>query len=128
MSFSFVNPQNQLWKEHKIAKTHARILEKITSLPNEIRKDKNNMELLTMICCCVENSIDNSNKQQKLKIDTKDLVFKIINSLYNQVSPQDLETISKNIEYLHDNGKIIKYSAWYIIGSNVIDWIKKKVK
>jgi hypothetical protein len=128
MSFSFINPQNGLWRDAKIAKTHSRILEKIMSLPAEVRKDKHNMELLTMICCCIENSIDNKNKKQKMKIDKKDICIKILVSLFVSISPADIETISKNIEYLHDNEKIVKYNKWFIIGSCIIDWVKKKVK
>jgi hypothetical protein len=128
MSFSFVNPQNGLWRDAKIAKTHSRILDKIMSLPVEVRKEKFNMELLTMICCCIENSIDNTDKKPKMKIDKKDICIKVLVSLFTSISPNDIETISKNIEYLHDNGKIVKFSKWYIIGSTVIDWLKKKVK
>lgn len=127
MSFSFINPKNQLWKDAKISKVHQRILEKISSMPSEVRKDKFNMEMLTMICCMVEHSINNKDKKDKLKIDKKDLVIKIMCSLFGTLTPQDLESISKNIEYLHDNDKIVKYSFWIVIGSSCWDWFKKKV-
>ncbi len=127
MPFSFISPKNALWREAKVAKTHQRILEKITSLPDVIRKDRYNMELLKMVCCLVENSIDNKGKKDKLKIDKKDLVCQIYSSLFSSLTPQDIETISKNIEYLHDNEQIIKYSAWVIVSSNIIEWFKKKV-
>ncbi len=32
-TFSFIKPRNGLWKEAKIAKVHARILDTITNLP-----------------------------------------------------------------------------------------------
>ena len=127
MSFSFINPKNQLWKDAKISKTQQRILEKISSMPAEVRKDKFNMEMLTMICCMVEHSINNKDKKDKLKIDKKDLVIRIMCSLFGTLTPQDIETISKNIEYLHDNDKIAKYSLAVVIASGCWDWIKKKV-
>jgi hypothetical protein len=127
MSFSFINPKNQLWKEAKISKVHQRILEKISSMPSEVRKDKFNMEMLTMICCMIEHSIDNKDKKDKLKIDKKDLAIRIMASLFGTLTPQDIETISKNIEYLHDNDKIVKYSFWIVIASGCWDWFKKKV-
>jgi len=127
MGFSFINPRNQLWKDAKISKTHQKILDKITSLPSEVRQDKNNMELLTMVCCMVEHSIDNKEKKDKLKIDKKDLVLKIYNSLYGNLTPQDLDTINKNIEYLHDNNQIIKYHFITVLTAGCIEWFKKKV-
>lgn len=127
-SFSYINPQNQLWKEAKISKVHQRILEKITSMPDVIRKDKFNMELLTMICCMIENSINNTGKKEKMRINKKDLAIKVVVSLFGTVTPQEIESIAKNIEYLHDNDKIVKYSAWVVVTSTVIDWLKKKVK
>ena len=127
MSFSFINPKNQLWKDAKISKVHQRILEKISSMPSEVRKDKFNMEMLTMICCMIEHSINNKDKKDKLKIDKKDLAIRIMASLFGTLTPQDIETISKNIEYLHDNDKIVKYSFWIVIASCCWDWFKKKV-
>jgi len=46
-SFSFIKPQNGLWKDAKIAKVHGRILDTITNLPAEIRENKHNMELVS---------------------------------------------------------------------------------
>jgi translation initiation factor 2B subunit (eIF-2B alpha/beta/delta family) len=126
-SFSFIRPQNQLWKEAKISKTHQRILERITSLPQEIRKDKFNMELLKMVCCMIEHSIDNTGKKEKMKIDKKGLAVQVLNSLFDSLSPQDINTIITNIEYLHDNNHIIKYHWSKVVISSCADWFKKKV-
>lgn len=81
-----------------------------------------------MICCMIENSINNTGKKEKMRIDKKDLAIKVVVSLFGTVTPQEIESIAKNIEYLHDNDKIVKYSAWVVITSTVIDWLKKKVK
>lgn len=125
-SFAFINPKNGLWKEAKISKTHQKILDKITSMPQEIRKDKFNMELLTMICCMIEHAINNKDKKEKLKIDKKALALQVVSSLFGNVTPSDIETLSKNIEYLHDNDQIQKYPLWKIATSCFIDWAKKK--
>jgi len=127
-SFAFINPKNQLWKSAKIAKVHQRILERLTDLPDVIRKDKHNMELLLMICNMVENSINNTNKKDKLKIDKKSLAIQVLGSLFGEMRPEDIETISKNIEYLHDNNQIVKFSVWTILTANLLDWTKKKLK
>jgi uncharacterized protein YejL (UPF0352 family) len=127
-SFAFINPKNQLWKSAKIAKVHQRILERLTDLPDVIRKDKHNMELLLMICNMVENSINNTDKKDKLKIDKKSLAIQVLGSLFGEMRPEDIETISKNIEYLHDNNQIVKFSVWTILTANLLDWTKKKLK
>lgn len=116
-----------LKKEAKIAKVHSQILEKITSLPVEVRKDKMNMELLKVICCCVENSINNTGKKEKMKINKKELVIKVIVSLFGSINSTDIETIEKNIEYLVDNNQIIKYNAFTIITATCLSWLKKKL-
>lgn len=126
-SFSYINPSNQLKKEAKISKIHAVVLEKLLALPVEIRGDKMNMELLKLICCCVENSINNTNKKEKMKINKKDLVIKILNSLFGKVNNVELDTIDKNIEYLIDNNQIIKYNSLVVLSSSLFSWVKKKL-
>lgn len=127
-SFSFIKPQNGLWKDAKIAKVHSRILETLTNLPHEIRENKHNMELVSLVCNMIENcGINNSNKVDKLKIDKKTLLIQIYKSLYGNLTPQDIDTLQKNIEFLHDNGHIIKHPVWKLCMFSVVDWIKRKV-
>lgn len=127
-TFSFIKPQNGLWKDAKIAKVHARILGRITDLPHEIRENRHNMELVSLICNMIENSgIHNEDKTEKLKIDKKLVLIQIYKSLYGNLSPQDVETLQKNVEFLHDNHHIIKYSTIKLCAYGVIDWIKRKV-
>jgi len=127
-TFSFIKPQNGLWKDAKIAKVHARILERITNLPHEIRENKHNMELVSLVCNMIENSgISNSDKTDKLKIDKKVLLIQIYKSLYGQLLPQDIDTLDKNVEFLHDNGHIIKHAAWKLCAYSVVEWFKRKV-
>jgi translation initiation factor 2B subunit (eIF-2B alpha/beta/delta family) len=127
-SFAFLKPANQLWKDAKISKVHKRILERITDMPHEIRENKHNMELLSLICNMIENSgIKNREKNDKLKIDKKQLLIQIYKSLYGNLTPQDCEILSKNIEFLHDNNHIVTH-AWYrLVTSCLVDWLKRKV-
>lgn len=127
-SFSFLKPANGLWKDAKIAKVHKRILERITDLPHEIRENKHNMELVSLICNMIENSgIHNKSKSDKLKIDKKMLLIQIFKSLYGNLSPQDCDTLDKNVEFLHDNGHIVLHPTWKICVYGVADWFKRKV-
>jgi len=127
-SFSFMKPANGLWKDAKIAKVHKRVLERLTDLPHEIRQNKHNMELLSLVANMVENcGIDNKTKSDKLRIDKKGLVIMIYKSLYGELTPNDCEVISKNIEFLHDNNHLIKHSTWKVFLYCVGDWFKRKI-
>jgi hypothetical protein len=127
--FSFMKPANGLWRDAKIAKVSSRILERLTDLPKEVRENKHNMELLSLVCNMIENSgIDNhAMKNAKLKIDKKSLLCQIYSSLYGNLSPADCELLSKNIEFLHDNGHIVKLSSWQMFAYCIAGWFKRKV-
>jgi len=128
-SFSFFKPANGLWKEAKISKVHSRILQRLTDLPAEVRKDKHNMELLSLVCNMIENSgIENGKKKnEKLKIDKKNLLIQIYSSLYGNLSPGDCELLSKNVDFLIDNEHIIKLGSWKMMAMSVAEWFKRKV-
>lgn len=126
-SFAFIKPKNGLWKEAKIAKVQAQILDRITSLPEVVRRDRFNMELILMICLCIEQKIDNSDKKDKLKIDKKVVAVQILQSLFGQLKPDDIKTITDHIEYLHDHGEIVRIPWWKMIPAFVIDWLRKKL-
>ena len=125
-SFVHIKPQNTLYRDYKIQKTQKRILDKITDLPAEIR-NKHSTELLKMVCNCIEASIDNKDKSNKMKIDKKLVCVQIYSTLFGNITPADLEVIAKNIEYLHDNNQIIKYSFWKVATATAWNWIKSKL-
>ena len=125
-TFAHIKPQNTLYRDYKIQKTQKRILEKITDLPQEIR-NKHSMELLKMVCNCIEASIDNKGKSAKMRIDKKVFLCQIYSSLFGNITSADLETIAKNVEYLHDNGEIIKYSFWHVATATAWSWLKSKL-
>jgi DNA replication protein DnaD len=123
-----MKPANGLWKEAKIAKIQHRVLERLTELPLEVRANKHNMELLSLVCNLIENAgINNKEKGDKLKIDKKQLLIQVYNSLYGSITPADCEILSKNIEFLHDNGHIVKHATWKMVFYCVGDWFKRKV-
>lgn len=126
-SFAFIKPQNGLWKEAKIHKVQTQILDRITNLPEPIRRDKFNMELLLMICLMIEQKIDNKDKSDKLKIDKKLVAVQIIQSLFGQLKPDDIKTITDHIEYLHDHGAIYRIPWYKMIPAFIVDYLKKKL-
>lgn len=126
--FAFIKPQNGLWKEAKIAKVQTQILDRITNLPEPIRRDKFNMELILMICLMIEQKINNKDKKDKLKIDKKLIAVQVIQSLFGQLRPEDIKTITDHIEYLHDHGEIVKIPWWKLVPAFIVDWLAKKLK
>lgn len=126
-TFSFLKPANGLWKDAKIAKVRERILCRVTDIPHEARDNKHSAELLLLVCNMIEHSVDNKGKKDKLKIDKKCLLISIFKSLFGELSPTDCEMLSKNIEFLHDNGHIHKESFWKVCAYGLVDLIKRKV-
>lgn len=126
-TFSFLKPANQLWKDSKIAKVKGRILERVTDIPHEARDNRHSTELLLLVCNMIEHSIDNKGRKDKLKIDKKCLLVEIYKGLFGNISPADCEMLSKNIEFLHDNGHIHRQPRWKVCVYGMVDWVKRKV-
>lgn len=126
--FAFIKPKNGLWKEAKIAKVQSQILDRITNFPEPIRRDKFNMELILMICLMIEQKIDNTGKKDKMKIDKKLIAIQIIQSLFGQLRPEEIKTITDHIEYLHDHGEIVKIPWYKAVPAFLYEWAVKKLK
>jgi len=126
-TFSFLKPANGLWKDAKMAKVKARILERVTDIPHEARNNKHSAELMLLVCNMIEHSVDNKGKKDKLKIDKKCLMIEIFKSLFGELSPNDCEILCKNIEFLHDNGHIHRQPTWKICAYGLVDWLKRKI-
>jgi hypothetical protein len=100
------------------------IIEKVSNIPNYIDL-KNNLELLKLVCICIEHSIDN--KKLNVKIDKKDIVYQVYKKVYANMTPQDLINIGSNVEYLWENGQIKKKKISSIIKHCTIDWLKRRL-
>jgi hypothetical protein len=87
---------------------------------------KNSMELLHLVVTLIENLIDNKNKSDKKKVNKLNVLHDIYNKLFGNLSPQDLNIINQNIEYLLDNKLIKKYSFLKRIYKNFKYWLEKK--
>jgi len=126
-TFAFVKPIHGLYKEAKIAKVEARILDRITNMPECVRSDKHSIELLLMICTMIENAIDNGGKKDKKKIDKKLLAIQVMSKLFGNLKPDDINSIGASIEFLHDTAQIVKFPVWKILSANFMSWVQKKL-
>lgn len=123
-SLCYVNPKNSLARSAKFSKTVDKIVCKATEVPDHI-KYKLDLEFLTMICVMVEHLIDN--KKEIVKVDKKDVVFTVYGKLFGALTPNDLQVINSNIQYLFENGKIKQKGIIKVVSSSIWDWIKRKI-
>jgi hypothetical protein len=123
-NFCYINPKNSLAKDAKINGLVTKIIQKVGEIPSH-QEYKGNMELLKMVCLMVEHAIDNS--KTKIKIDKKEIVFSVYTRLWNGFTPLEIKALDANIQYLHENGQIIKKGIWSVIKHSVCDWFSRKI-
>jgi hypothetical protein len=123
-SFFYVNPKNSLSKNIKLSKIVNQISEKISDIP-DFRKFQNDLELLKMCCVMVEHAVNN--KEEKTKIDKKDIVFQVYIKTFGTLSPDKLKDIDNNIQYLWENGQIVKKKFWTVFKHSLCDWFERKI-
>lgn len=121
----YIKPKNTLKKRDKKQKIINAIKEKVTGLHNYQALRNNNSfdpELILMICNCVENSI-----KKHAGIDKKEFVIDILNSIYVNLNPQEIEYVKSQCQYNFDNELIEVISTVYKAGSILYNYIKSKL-
>ena len=84
------------------------IVDKLTAEIPDILDLKLSPELTSLVANTVEATIPNGNKYN---IDKKKLVTDILDKIFN-LSEDEKKQISVQIDFLFDNGKILKLSNW----------------
>ena len=86
------------------------------SVPNLVTLAKD-LELLKLVCLCVENTV-----KKKHKLDKKEIVMSIMKTCFPILSDAELKVIESNIEVLHQNKLIKKVTyakkLWRYVFSN----------
>ena len=98
------------------------ILTKISKIP-ELQKLRLNVELTLLVCNIIENSINSNSKYHK--IDKKQLVVDIFSQAFN-LNPAEIQLLKDQIEFLYNNGAIIKISKIKKFFSSITNLLKKK--
>jgi len=75
----------------------------------------------------VEHGIDNSGRKDGTKIEKKDIVFQVITRMWAGTTPGELKSIDANIQFLWENGFIVRRSRWKVIKHSFCDWIHRKI-
>jgi hypothetical protein len=83
------------------------------------------MELLKMVCSILEQEVDN--KKNKIKIDKKDIVFRVWNRLFDSMKPSDIKDLEANIQYLWENGQIKRKAFLKVCVACVCDWVRRRI-
>lgn len=124
-NFVWIKPKNKLSKDIKIKTLISKIIERVGDIP-QYHEYRGNQELLKLVCSIVENEINN--KDKKNKIDKKDIVMQCYVSLFNdKMTPTELKSIGDNIEFMVENGLILKRIGCHIRVYEVFkDWVIKK--
>lgn len=123
--FAYIQPKNGLAKDAEIHGLVAKIICKINEIPGH-QEYKHDMELLKMCCIMVEHAINNKGKKGK-KTDKKDIIFQVWTRVWNGLKPDELKAIESHIEFLWENGFIVKKSLWSVIKHSVCDWVHRKI-
>lgn len=123
-AFCYVNPKHSLAADVKTNRLVNQIIEKVSDIPNHIEY-KHNMELLKMVCSILEQEIDN--KKNKIKIDKKDIVFRVWTRLFDSMKPSDIKDLEANIQYLWENGQIKRKGFFKVALASVCDWFRRRV-
>ena len=94
------------------------IFDRLIHIP-QIDSLKSSIQLVELVCMCVENSVDkNNSKKGKDAIDKKALVIAILDKLFT-LTLLEKEIISRHIEYLCDSRVIKRIGRlsriWYAV-------------
>jgi hypothetical protein len=117
---SLIAIKNGLFTDFRFNEVKSAIIKRLTELNMIHLKYKLDNEFLTLLTNMIEYLV-----VKKDKIDKKALALEIMKDFF-AATDEDLEIISKNIEYLHNNRVIKKVSFWKLFKSGLCEWFKKK--
>lgn len=98
-----------------------KVSETISKLP-DYKSLKGDPETLKLICCLVENEMSKNTS----KIDKKDLVICIVESVFGDLTENEKTNLDTQIQFLHNNGQIKKEKFYKIVGFYLFDYIKRR--
>lgn len=113
--------RNNLLLDYKRTEIKNKITARIHELGLVQIRYKSDSELLNLICSLVEYLVDT----KRDKICKKTLVIEIIDALF-QITDDEKNALSYNIEFLHSNCLIKKPSYYKLFKTGIKEWIFKK--
>jgi hypothetical protein len=113
---------NALEKSNIYACVRDAIIHKLQKIP-ELQKMKLNPELTLLVCNIIENSINNNGKYHT--IDKQQLCVDIFSTPFN-LTPDEIQLLKDQIEFLYNNKQIVKINVLKKGFSTVSKWLIKK--
>jgi hypothetical protein len=114
-----LNFKNSLNKHYVFYNLVEVLVKKIKAIP-KIEELKLNLELTLLCCDIVENTVS-----KKTKIDKQKLVNEALTQIFT-LTEEEQKTIKNQIEFLYDNGKIVKLDAFTKFFTDAGKWLAKK--
>ena len=118
----YIQPKNSLNRSIQKAEIVDKIIKRVQSMP-DFKNYKDDLEVLLFVCMLVEHLV--INKKNKEKMDKKDIVVSAYTKLFGQ--NVNIETISKNIDFLFENKRIKKVSFISIVCGTISEWFNRKI-
>ena len=115
-----IQPKNSLLKDKKFSEIKGIIVARLQEFPN-ITKYKFNNEFLSLSCSLIEHLV-----KKKYNINKKELLLEIFETVYPELTTEDKQQISANVEYLFDNKQINKVSSYKLFKTGAKEWFKRK--
>lgn len=115
-----LKPQNSLLKDVKTTKYVNYIYNQLIQFEG-YQSYKNDLEYVKHGCLLLENLVKKSDK-----IDKKAIILTVFQKIFN-LNVAEREALSKIIEYLHNNGQIIKMSKVKGMFKGAVNYISKKI-
>jgi hypothetical protein len=116
-----IQPENSLKSSIKFNDIKNIIVERISKFEN-LQQYKLDIEFLKLVANMIEFQV-----KKKYGIDKKDLLLKIYDQSFQNLSDDEKETIKKNIEFIFQNNHIKKVSYYKLFVCGLSEWIKKKL-
>ena len=117
---SLIPLKNNLFTDFREDTVKRVVLERLRELNMMNGKYKMDTEFLTFLVNLIEYLV-----QKKDKIDKKKLALDVMRDVFS-ASPEELELIARNIEYLHVNKGIKKVSYYKLFKTALAEWFRKK--
>ena len=115
-----IKPKNSLKRDFKVTQIKEQIIARLKEF-KEVDKYKHSNEYLNLAVNLIEYLV-----AKKDGVNKKELLLSIWDELYPNLSVEDKQQISQNVEYLFDNGLIKKTSYFRLFFCGLKEWFSKK--
>jgi hypothetical protein len=119
---SLIPLKNNLFQDYRESTVKRVVIERLRELDMMAQKYKLDAELLTFVVNLIEHLV-----VKKDKIDKKKLAISIMRDVFS-ATDDDIELISRNIEYLHANKGIKKVSYYRLFKTAMREWFRMPQK